>query len=737
MILGISAFYHDAAAALVDDDGRIIAAAQEERFSRRKHDPDFPREAIRYCLAEAGIGMDGVDVVAFYEKSWIKFERILETQLAYAPRGFAPYLKAMPVWLKEKMWIGRIIERELDYGGRVVYPEHHESHAASAFFPSPFSRAAILTMDGVGEWATATWGAGSGSKLELHNELEFPHSLGLLYSAFTYYTGFRVNSGEYKVMGLAPYGQPTYARLILDELMDLRPDGSFRLNMEYFQYGRGLTMTSPAFHDLFGGEPRAPESPMTQRDMDLARSIQEVTEEVMLRMARHVRAETGERNLCMAGGVALNSVGNGRIVRERIFDRVWIQPAAGDAGGALGAALFACHQILGAPRTAEGGSDRQQGSYLGPAYDADAIGEWLRREKLPHRRMPRDELSGEVASRLADRAVVGWFSGRAEFGPRALGARSILADARSAGAQRTLNQKIKFRESFRPFAPACLEERASEHFELEEVSPYMLIVAPVREECRLPVPPDVTGLDRLRVPLSDIPAVTHVDYSARVQTVGPRYHPEFRRLLEAFESRTGCPVLVNTSFNRRGEPIVGTPADAYVCFMNTEMDVLVLEDCVLLKSEQPNPRGTDYGHLREHWSAPAPEEDSAGVRRELRQFGLVMTTGLGILGGLLLWRGSPASHYLLALSATFLLLGMLLPAALKWPRRAWLALGGRLAGVTNALLLAVVYVLAITPTALLMRVGGRDRLGLRSPPRESYWVSARKEGAADRYDRPY
>ena len=736
MILGISAFYHDAAAALVDGDGGIVAAVQEERFSRRKHDFSFPRQAIRYCLGEAGIGIDDLELVAFYEQPWVKFERILETHLAHAPRGIRPYLKAMPIWLKEKLWIGRIIERELGYEGRIIYPEHHESHAASAFYPSPFQQAAILTMDGVGEWATATWGLGAGGDLELRRELEFPHSLGLLYSAFTYYTGFRVNSGEYKVMGLAPYGQPKYADLILDEVMDLRPDGSFRLNMEYFRYTRGLTMTSEAFHDLFGGPPRTPESELTERHMDLARSVQAVTEEVMLRMARHVRRETGATNLCMAGGVALNSVGNGKILREGIFDQVWIQPAAGDAGGAVGAALFAHHTVLGNERTVASDRDRQQGSYLGPDFDAEAIGAWLDRHGLPSRRLDRDAVATEIARRLSERQIVGWFAGRMEYGPRALGARSILADARDPEAQRTLNLKIKYRESFRPFAPACLEERAEDWFQLDAPSPYMLIVAPVKEVHRRPVSdPDAKGLDRLRLQLSEIPAVTHVDYSARVQTVGTEPRTEFRRLLEAFEDRTGCPVLVNTSFNRRGEPIVCTPGDAYTCFMETEMDVLVLEDRVLLKEEQPAAAALDLETMAGEWRPEEPP-DPGPDRSELRRFGLLMAGAFGALGGILLWRGQSPGPYLLAVAALFVVAGLGVPGGLKPVQRAWMAFAERLARVTNTVLLTLVFGLVITPTALLMRLAGRDRLGLRRTA-DTYWKEPDRTGAEHRFDRPY
>ncbi|MDX1547197.1 MAG: carbamoyltransferase [Rhodothermales bacterium] len=589
-ILGISAFYHDSAACLLHG-GDIVAAAQEERFTRKKHDHRFPERAIEYCLQEAGISIDDIAHVAFYDKPWLKFERLLETYLTFAPAGIRSFMMAMPLWLKEKLWMGETIKEKIGYQRDLLYPEHHQSHAASAFFPSPFERAAILTIDGVGEWATASWGVGEGNRIDLRYELRFPHSLGLLYTAFTYYTGFKVNSGEYKVMGLAPYGEPKYKQLILDELMDLREDGSFRLDMKYFNYCQGLTMTSEAFHDLFGGPPRQPETRITQREMDLARSVQEVTEEVMLRMARHVRKETGEKNLCLAGGVALNCVANGKIVREGIFDDVWIQPAAGDAGGALGAALFAWHQVLGQERTVVPASDAQKGSYLGPAFSTDAIEAWLRQKNLPyHRRNGTASVIDEAAGLLAEGNVVGWFSGRMEFGPRALGGRSILGDPRSAEMQSVMNLKIKYRESFRPFAPSCLREEVSEYFEIDRDSPYMLLVAPVKEDRRIPMTDEQSalfGIEKLKIPRSDLPAVTHVDYSARIQTVEKDTNPRYHRLIEAFKERTGCGVVVNTSFNVRGEPIVCTMEDAYLCFMRTEMDVLVLEDVILFKQEQP------------------------------------------------------------------------------------------------------------------------------------------------------
>jgi carbamoyltransferase len=593
-ILGISAFYHDSAAALVVD-GNIVAAAQEERFTRTKHDDGFPKQAIDYCLSAAGITADQLDYVGFYDKPLLKFERLLETYIATAPSGFRSFLAAMPAWLRQKLYLPRELNRGLDhkFKKRYVFTEHHESHAASAFFPSPFDEAAILTLDGVGEWSTASFGTGRGNRIELTHELRFPHSLGMLYSAFTYFCGFRVNSGEYKLMGLAPYGEPTYADLILDRLIDLKPDGSFRMDMRYFNYCQGLTMTSRAFEDLFGGPPRAGESPLTQREMDLAASIQQVTEEIMLRCARHIHAQTGQRHLCLAGGVALNCVGNGRILREGPFERIWIQPAAGDAGGALGTALFIWHQLLENPRVADS-RDSQHGSLLGPEYSDAEIRSALQRLGAEYEYCESDEqLCDRVAHLLADEKVVAWFQGRMEFGPRALGARSILGDARSTTMQSVMNRKIKFRESFRPFAPAVLQECASDYFELEpnQDSPYMLLVAPVREAQRLDAngSSDLRGLDRLKGRRSTIPAVTHVDYSARVQSVDASRHGRFRNLLERFHTLTGCPVLINTSFNVRGEPIVCTPEQAYRCFMSTHIDALVLGRFVLVKKDTSAP----------------------------------------------------------------------------------------------------------------------------------------------------
>lgn len=587
-ILGLSAFYHDSAACLLRD-GEIVAAASEERFTRIKGDAAFPSRAVDFCLAEAGLAIDAVDHVAFYDKPLLKFERILETYLGIAPRGLRSFLLAGPLWIKEKLYQDRQIREALGWEGRVLYAEHHESHAASAFYPSPFEEAAILTMDGVGEWATASIGVGRGNEITLVSELHWPDSLGLLYSAFTYYTGFKVNSGEYKVMGLAPYGEPKYVDLIYRELMDLREDGSFRLNQRYFNYLGGLTMTSPAFDELFGGPPRKPETKLTQKEMDLARSVQVVCEEVMLRMARTAHRETGLPNLCLAGGVALNCVGNGRILREGPFERMWIQPAAGDAGGALGAAQLAWHRHLGQPRQ-PGPRDGMRGAYLGPWYPPEAIELELGRLGARYRRLDRSDLVEETAELLAAEKVVGWFDGRMEFGPRALGARSILGDPRSPRMQAQMNLKIKFREGFRPFAPSVLRDRVHEYFELDRDSPYMLLVAPVRAERQIPMSESqrrLWGIEQLNVVRSDIPAVTHIDYSARIQTVDRDVNPNYYDLIRAFERRTGCAVVVNTSFNVRGEPIVCTPTDAYRCFMRTHIDALVLYPFLLLKEEQP------------------------------------------------------------------------------------------------------------------------------------------------------
>ena len=592
-ILGISAYYHDSAAALLRD-GRIVAAAQEERFTRKKHDSSFPIHAVRYCLAEGAVGHHELDAIAFYDKPITKFARILETYLSVAPRGLRSFMMAVPLWMREKLWIPLKIENELEEAGitmpaRLYFPEHHESHAASAFFPSPFERAAILTIDGVGEWATCTIGHGTDNQIRILKELRFPHSLGLLYSAFTYFTGFKVNSGEYKLMGLAPYGEPTYVQRIYDHLLDLREDGSFRLNMDYFGYVDGLTMTNDRFAELFGGPPRGPESEISQREMDLAKSVQVVTEEIVLRMARHARDLTGEDTLCLAGGVALNCVANGRLLREGPFRDIWIQPAAGDAGGAVGAAQMVWHMIEHKPRTITPGKDAMQGAYLGPEFSDDEIAAYLASKGYPAERLPEDEWAGRIAQSMADGKVVGLCQGRMEFGPRALGGRSILGDPRSPKMQSVMNLKIKYRESFRPFAPSCLEERAADYFEIDRPSPYMLLVAPVKAERCLGMEDQATVpiRDRIHQIRSDVPAITHVDYTARIQTVNRETNRRYYDLISAFEAITGCGVIINTSFNVRGEPIVCTPEDAYRCFMRTEMDVLVLGSFILHKDNQP------------------------------------------------------------------------------------------------------------------------------------------------------
>ena len=589
-ILGISAFYHDSAACLLRN-GQIEAAVQEERFSRKKGDASFPERAVQYCLKSTGMDASQLAYVGFYDKPLLKFERILETYLAVAPKGFRSFLRAGPLWVKEKLFTERQIREGLPgYDREILYAEHHESHAASAFFPSPFEEAAILTIDGVGEWATASMGVGRGNDIQLIRELHWPDSLGLLYSAFTYFTGFKVNSGEYKVMGLAPYGEPKYVDVIYRELIDLREDGSFALNQEYFDYLTGLTMTNERFAKLFGGPPRVPESKLTQREMDLARSVQDVCEEVMLRMARTVYKETGLNRLCLAGGVALNCVGNGRILREGPFNELWIQPAAGDAGGALGVAQLIWHRYCGKPRAVARDADQMQGAYLGPEFPAGEIEQDLRSWGAVYERLERSALHRRVAQVLADEKVVGWFSGRMEFGPRALGARSILGDPRTARTQALMNLKIKFREGFRPFAPSVLQERVSDYFELDCDSPYMLLVAPVKKERTIPMTADqrkLWGIEKLNIPRSDIPAVTHIDYSARIQTVDRKTNSDFYDLIREFERLTGCHVLVNTSFNVRGEPIVCTPQDAYRCFMRTHIDYLVLGPFLLDKTSQP------------------------------------------------------------------------------------------------------------------------------------------------------
>lgn len=587
-ILGISAFYHDSAACLVKD-GDILSAAQEERFTRKKHDHNFPQKAIEFCLKDAGIKADQIDLVAFYDKPFLKFERLLETYLTFAPVGIKSFIKAMPLWIKEKLWMKEMIKDKLGYTGKVIFPEHHESHAASAFYPSPFNKAAILTMDGVGEWTTTSYGIGDGNDFQLFADIKFPHSLGLLYSALTYYTGFKVNSGEYKVMGLAPYGEPKYKKLIYDHLIDVKEDGSFRMNMDYFNYCQGLTMTNEKFNKLFEGPPRIPETNLTQKEMDIARSLQEVTEEIVLKIGSHVYKETKLKNLCLAGGVALNCVANGRLLREGPFENIWIQPAAGDAGGALGAALIGWYKYQNNPRNTDEKTDSQKGSYLGPKFDENDIHSFIQSFNLSAKKYNDDELIENVANLINSEKVIGWFDGKMEFGPRALGSRTIIGDARSPKMQATMNIKIKFREGFRPFAPSVLYEKVNDYFEIEKESPYMLLTADVKKERRVPMTDEQKkkwGIEKLNIVRSDIPAITHVDYSARLQTVHKETNPRYHKLISKFEEKTGCAVIINTSFNVRGEPIVCTPEDAYKCFMRTNMDYLVLGNYILDKEDQ-------------------------------------------------------------------------------------------------------------------------------------------------------
>ena len=587
-ILGISAFYHDSAACIIKD-GELIAAAQEERFTRKKHDHSFPLNAIQYCLETAKINGVDLDYVAFYDKPILKFERILETYLSYAPIGIRSFLKAMPLWIKKKIWIKEIIKSELNYSGKIVFPEHHESHAASAFFLSPFQQAAFITMDGVGEWSTTSFGIGKGNKIEIMADIQFPHSLGLLYSAFTYYTGFRVNSGEYKVMGLAPYGEPKYKDLIYQYLIDVKEDGSFKMNMDYFNYCVGLTMTNSKFHTLFGAPPRKPESKITQREMDLARSVQEVTEEIVIKVAKHIKKETKMKFLCLAGGVALNCVANGKILRSGIFDDIWIQPAAGDAGGAMGCAFFTYYHYLENQRIADNKSDFMKGAYLGPEFKNDSIKSFLIKNEYPYQKLSDTELPEKIADLISNTKVIGWFQGRMEFGPRALGSRTIIGDARSSTMQKTMNLKIKYRESFRPFAPSVRAENISDYFEIDRESPYMLLVANVQKSKQVEISAEQNsyfGLEKLNLVRSVVPAITHVDFSARIQSVNYRTNPRYHQMITKFNDKYGCPVIVNTSFNVRGEPIVCTPKDAYLCFMRTEMDFLIIGNFLLDKKEQ-------------------------------------------------------------------------------------------------------------------------------------------------------
>jgi carbamoyltransferase len=744
-ILGISAYYHDSAAALLRD-GEIVAAAQEERFSRVKNDDSFPKHAVDFCLRHAGIGPQGVDAVVFYEKPIIKFVRSLETWVTVAPRGFSSFVQVMPTWLSERLNIRGTLRDEMPEMPEacpVWFAQHHQSHAASAFFPSPFSDAAILTIDGVGEYSTTTIGSGRGNQIEMLRELRFPHSLGLLYSAFTAYCGFRVNSGEYKLMGLAPYGEPAYAKTILDQLVDLKSDGSLRLNLEYFDFLRGKRMTNEKFHALFGGPPRKPDAPLDARHMNVARSIQAVTEEIVLRMARYARETTGHRNLCMAGGVALNCVANGLLLREKIFDRIWIQPAAGDAGGALGAALAAWYSLPAAkPRTTTStDADAMKGSLLGPEFNDNEIERILIARGAVYRKCEQPALIAQVADLLRDEKVVGWFQGRMEFGPRALGNRSILSDARSPRMQSVLNLKIKFRESFRPFAPIVRAGRTADYFDLDTPSPYMLLVAPVKESLRRPRPGGITGIELLRHSLSSIPAVTHVDYSARIQTVDPGRNPLLDALLREFETKTGCAVLVNTSYNVRGEPVVCAPEDAYRCFRNTEMDALAIGNFLLLRSEQtanPYSRGVNVSDdletarptVRRH--GPRLKENPA----EWRKFAAVWSVAPILVCSWLRWRGrlSPALFWWAAATAAAAVVWSLIrPRHFRGPYRAVMTASHQIGGIVGKISLTIFFFIILTPFAMVMRAAGKDVLDLKlDPGAKSWWRDAKTFGGFDR-----
>ncbi len=750
-ILGISAFYHDSAACLIKD-GKIVSAAQEERFTRKKHDSSFPQNAITYCLQSNGLTGKELDLVAFYDKPFVKFERILETYLTYAPRGIKSFIKAMPMWIKKKIWMKETISNDLGFEGKIIFAEHHESHAGAAFFPSPFQEAAFLTIDGVGEWTTTSYGVGKSNQINMLAEIHFPHSLGLLYSAFTYYTGFKVNSGEYKVMGLAPYGESKYKDLILCELMDLKEDGSFKLNMDYFDYCVGLTMTNRKFDKLFGAPARKPEARISRREMDMARSVQEVTEEVMLRITRHIHKETGQKNLCLAGGVALNCVGNGRLLREGPFENIWIQPAAGDAGSALGAALFAWHQYLGNDRVADNKTDFQYGSYLGPHFESSQISGYLDKHNIPYTKLTDKELPEKIADIIAAEKVVGWFQGKMEFGPRALGGRSIIGDARSAKMQEIMNLKIKFRESFRPFAPSVLREKVSDFFEIDGESPYMLLVAPVKEEIRRQVSEEesrLSGIDKLKVTRSSLPAITHVDYSARIQTVDGKDNPRYYSLLLELDKKYNCPVVINTSFNVRGEPIVCTPQDAYLCFMRTNMDYLILGNFLIenktcsrtfARSLKPAPSPVGDSSPRElsakggyYWSNTHVNANKAGNPYTMNK------TCSRILGKTLQRRpvacqppadsgnysqdgfgqyktGNP---YTIKLGITT---GLVLPTALTPIYKGWMGLATIMGWFMTRVILGVLFYLVITPVGLISKIMGKDFLDLKiNRAQKSYW----------------
>lgn len=724
-ILAISAFYHDSAACLIQD-GNIICAAQEELFTRKKHDFSFPINAVNYCLDNSGIKIRDVDYIVFHEKSFLKFERILETYLTFAPIGVKSFVTSMPLWIKEKLWIKEIIRRELAYSGEIIFPEHHESHAASAFFPSPFKEAAILTIDAVGEWATATYGVGKDNQINIIADIRFPHSVGLLYSAFTYYLGFKVNSGEYKVMGLAPYGELKFKEIILSKLIDLKEDGSFKLNMTYFNYCAGLTMTNKRFNDLFGDPPRKPESKITQKHMDIARSIQEVTEQIMLLMAKHVYKKTGQKKLCLAGGVALNCVGNGRILREGPYDDIWIQPAAGDAGGALGAALFTWYQYLNRERIINESHDSMSGAQLGPGFSEAQILDFLKQSNIAYTKVKKDEIPEKIADLIAKQNVIGWFQGRAEFGPRALGNRSILGDARSPIMQKKINHKIKFRESFRPFAPAVTEKKVSEYFVINCKSPYMLLVAPVKEELRTQLRDEqknAEGIDKLDIVRSVIPAVTHVDYSARVQSVGEENNSLFYKLIDSFGKKYDHPVIINTSFNVREEPKVCSPEDAYNCFMRTGMDYLIIEDFLISKKNQK-----DLKHSYRNFSTRKMHtllEEIQSIKdseKDIRKFSLGAGIAFLILGLLFILFGKIHLSLLVPIGLFFLVVRKWMPKLLKPVYKVWMSVAITISYLLSRLILGISFYLLLTPIGILSKLFGKDFLHLISNGSVlSYW----------------
>jgi len=740
-ILGLSAYYHDSAAALLNN-GEIVCAAQEERFTRLRHDASFPKNAIEFCLVQAGIKITDIEYVVFYDKPFLKFERLLETHLATVPFGLPAFIKAMPVWLKEKLYLKKLLRDSLSETGNckvselpsLLFASHHQSHAASAFYASPYDKAVVLCLDGVGEWATASTWIGKGNELTPNWQINFPHSLGLLYSAFTYYTGFRVNSGEYKLMGLAPYGEAKYVDLILDNLIDIKEDGTFRLNMKYFNYASGLTMTSEKFHQLFGGKPRKPESDVTQRDMDIARSIQVVVEEVVLRLAKTLRRETGLENLCLAGGVALNCVANGRLLKEKVFENVWVQPAAGDAGGALGAAYIAWYQYLNNQRSNKQ-HDVMQGSLLGTVYSDEQVEKILKKTNAVYARNNEEKLLETVSEHLDNNQVVGWFQGKMEFGPRALGSRSILGDPRSDTMQSVINLKIKNRESFRPFAPVVLQEKLTEWFDMKVASPYMLFVANINKEKCLAVDNNLSGLDKLKQARSVLPAITHVDYSARIQTVSEDSNQLFYRLLKQFDKKTQCPVLINTSFNVRGEPIVESPVDALRCFMATDMDVLAISSFILLKKDQPEGL---LDAVKNYTKKPELKCLSVS-NKELGQFAI--STGIIvsiIFAWFIPWLADTAINTnVIVFSLLWIVWGVLLPGTLTPVYKGWMRFGVVMSKITTPLILSIIYYALITPLGLIMRIFGKDLLNRKlDDTAESYRVKSEMI-EADNLEQPF